>query len=182
MFPRPPLGRPSSFPLALAAASPSLVRSEIRSRSTSANNPNRAIITLVGRSCLPSNSIASLMAMKRILRRTRVSTIWITSERLRPSRDNSLTSSRSPGLERPQHFVDAALERTLARRDAGLDELVDREAAFLAELEDRQLLVGEVLRTSGDAEVGDGFQGGVQEKVNWGLFRSVKDYSIQNIV
>ena len=53
------------------------------------------------------------------------------------------------GLERPQHFVDAALERTLARRDAGLDELVDREAAFLAELEDRQLLVGEVLRTSG---------------------------------
>ena len=104
MFPRPPLGRPSRFPLALAAASPSLVRSEIRSRSTSANNPNRAIITLVGRSCLPSNSIASLMAMKRIL------------------------------------------------------------------------------RTSGDAEVGDGFQGGVQEKVKWGLFRSVKDYSIQNIV
>ena len=71
------------------------------------------------------------------------------------------------GLERPQHFVDAALER---------------EAAFLAELEDRQLLVGEILRTSGDAEVGDGFQGGVQEKVKWGLFRSVKDYSIQNIV
>ena len=76
--PRTPLGRPSSFPLALVAASPSWVRSEIRSRSTSANNPNRAIITLVRRSCLPSNSIASLMAMKRILRRTRVSTIWIT--------------------------------------------------------------------------------------------------------
>ena len=48
------------------------------------------------------------------------------------------------------------------------------EAAFLAELEDRQLLVGEVLRTSGDTEVGDGFQGGVQEKVKWGLFRTVK--------
>ena len=44
------------------------------------------------------------------------------------------------------------------------------------------LLVGEILRTSGDAEVSDGFQGGVQEKVKWGLFRSVKDYSIQNIV
>ena len=39
-----------------------------------------------------------------------------------------------------------------------------------------------VLRTSGDAEVSDGFQGGVQEKVKWGLFRSVKDYSIQNIL
>ena len=86
------------------------------------------------------------------------------------------------GLERPQHFVDAALERTLARRDPGLDELVDRESAFLAELEDRQLLVGEILRTSGDTEVGDGFQGGVQEKVKWCLFRTVNDYSIQNIV
>ena len=81
-----------------------------------------------------------------------------------------------------QNTCEWALERTLARRDAGLDELVDREAAFLAELEDRRLLVGEVLRTSGDAEVSDGFQGGVQEKVKWGLFRSVKDYSIQNIV
>ena len=39
---------------------------------------------------------------------------------------------------------------------------------FWAELEDRQLLVGEVLRTSGDAEVGDGFQGGVQEKGQMG--------------
>ena len=41
------------------------------------------------------------------------------------------------GLKRPQHLVDAALERTLARRDPGLDELVDRESAFLVELEDR---------------------------------------------
>ena len=73
-------------------------------------------------------------------------------------------------LKRSQHLLDAALERTLARRDPGLDELVDWEAPFLAELEDGQLLVGEVLRTSGDAEVGDGFQGGVQEKVKWGLF------------
>ena len=64
----------------------------------------------------------------------------------------------------------------------GLDECVDRDAAFLAELEDRQLVVGEVLRTSGDAEVGDGFQGGGQEKVKWGLCRTVKDYSIQSIV
>ena len=60
--------------------------------------------------------------------------------------------------------------------------MVDREAAFLAELEDRQLLVGEVLRTSGNAEVSDGFQGGVQEKVEMGLFATIKDYSIQNIV
>ena len=82
---------------------------------------------------------------------------------------------RSSGLWHRQAYI-------LARRDPGLDELVDREAAFLAELEDRQFLVGEVLRTSGDTEVGDGFQGGVQEKVKWGLFRSVKDYSIHIIV
>ena len=86
------------------------------------------------------------------------------------------------GLQRPQHLVDAALERTLARRDPGLDELVDREAAFLAELDDRQLLVGEVLRTSGNAEVSDGFQRGVQEKVELGLFATVNDYNIRNIV
>ena len=63
-FPKAPLGRPSSFPWAFAAASSSLVRSEIRSRPTSANNPNRAIMTLVCRSCWPSNSIPSLIAME----------------------------------------------------------------------------------------------------------------------
>ena len=92
---------------------------------------------------------------------------------------DSLAGGRTRGFP----YIECVFpKRTLARRDAGLDELVDRESAFLAELEDRQLLVGEVLRTSGDTEVGDGFQGGVQEKVKWGLFRSVKDYSIQNIV
>ena len=60
--------------------------------------------------------------------------------------------------------------------------MVDREAAFLAELKDRQFLVGEVLLTSGDAEVSDGFQGVVQKKVKWGLCRTANDYSIQNIV
>ena len=76
------------------------------------------------------------------------------------------------------------------RRSSGLwrDEMRDSmnwsigKRRFWLNSRDRQLLVGEVLRTSGDREVGDGFQGGVQEKVKWGLFRSVKDYSIQNIV
>ena len=43
-------------------------------------------------------------------------------------------------------------------------------------------LVGKVLRTSGNAEVSDGFQRGVQEKVELGLFATVNDYSIRNIV
>ena len=56
----------------------------------------------------------------------------------------------------------------MMRRSSGLwrDEIRDSmnwsigNRAFLAELENRQLLVGEILRTSGDTEVGDGFQGG----------------------
>src|SRR5919106_2587410 len=67
--------RRSQRPLARAAASPSLVRSEIRSLSTSANSPNRAIITLVCMSCLPSKRIASLIAVKRTFRFTSSSTI-----------------------------------------------------------------------------------------------------------
>ena len=51
-------------------ASPFLVGFESRFRSLSANNPNRVIITLARRSCLPSTPIASFMATKRILRRT----------------------------------------------------------------------------------------------------------------
>ena len=90
------------------------------------------------------------------------------------------------GLDGPENYHTAKgvliLEPFDPKIVPGLDEFVDREATFPAELEDRQLLVGEILRTSGDTEVGDGFQGGVQEKVKWGLFRSVKDYSIQNIV
>lgn len=42
---REPFGRPSIWPLALAAAIPSRVRSEIRSRSISANSPNIVTIT-----------------------------------------------------------------------------------------------------------------------------------------
>ena len=68
------------------------------------------------------------------------------------------------------------------RRSNGLLRDETRDSAFLAELKDRQLLVGEVLRTSGNAEVSDGFQGGVQEKVELGLFATVNDYSIWNIV
>ena len=36
-----------------------------------------------------------------------------------------------------------------------------------------------ILRTSGTADAGDGFQGGVQEKVQHGLFATVSDYGIQ---
>ena len=91
-----PLGRPSRFPLVFTTASPPFVLSEIRSGSTSANNPNRATITLVRTSCLPLNSVLSLIAMKRIWLCTGVSTIRITCPRIRPSRDSSLTTRRSP--------------------------------------------------------------------------------------
>ena len=80
------------------------------------------------------------------------------------------------------HVLDAALEGTLSRRDAVLDEFVDREAAFLAELQNGEFLVCEVLRTGGDAEVGNGFQGYVQEKANMALFATDNDYRYQPIL
>ena len=86
-------------------------------------------------------------------------------------------------LERPLlHVLDAALEGTLSRRDAVLDEFVDREAAFLAELQNGQFLVGEILRTSGDAEVSNGFHQCVQEKANMALFATDNDYRYQPIL
>ena len=42
--------------------------------------------------------------------------------------------------------------------------------------------LGEVLQTSGDTEVGDGFQRGVQEKAEWSLVATVNDYGSQNIM
>ena len=54
--PNEPFGRPSFRPEALAWARPSRVRSEIRSRSTSANNANRVVMTLVWMSRLPSTA------------------------------------------------------------------------------------------------------------------------------
>ena len=71
---------------------------------------------------------------------------------------------------------------TPARRHLGLDAVVDRDAAFLAELEDRQLLGGEILRPRGDAEVDDGFQGCVHEKVPDGLFATDRAYRIQRVL
>ena len=85
------------------------------------------------------------------------------------------------GLKRSQHFLDAALEGTLSRRDAGLDVFDDREAAFLAELQDCQFLVWKVLGTSGDAEVGDSFQGSVHEKADNGLLTTDSNHRYQPI-
>ena len=43
-------------------------------------------------------------------------------------------------------------------------------------------MVVEVLRTSGDAEVGNGFHGCVQGKANRGLFATDSDYRCQAIL
>ena len=62
--------RPSFRPEALARARPSRVRSEMRSRFTSANSASKVVMSFVWMSCLPSTR--------------------------RPSRESSLTTSRSP--------------------------------------------------------------------------------------
>ena len=121
-FPNEPLGLPIIFPFALAAANPSFVRSEIKSRSISANRPNRkpnlqsiktvgfyrlrlasvsaaniVIITFVCISCAPSKSILSLTATKRSCCSIMRSTRRIICDTLRPRRLNSLTSKISFG-------------------------------------------------------------------------------------
>ena len=87
-FSQGPLRRPSRFPLAFAAASPSLVRSEIRSRATSANNPNRAIITLVR-----TVTTASLW--------TRKQRVVVRESRFPGSTKRVLTTSRAIADQKP---------------------------------------------------------------------------------
>ena len=74
----------------------------------------------------------------------------------------------------------------LARNERLKEEIVEEmnyaEAAFLAELQDRQFLVGEILRTSGDAEVGNGFHGCVQEKASMALLATDSVYRNQPIL
>ena len=74
----------------------------------------------------------------------------------------------------------------LAKNERLKEEIVEEmnyaEAAFLAELQDGQFLVSEILRTSGDAEVSNGFHGCVQEKANMALFATDSNYRSQPIL
>ena len=128
-FPKAPLGRPSSFPWAFAAASPSLVRSEIRSPSTGEQSEQDPLLDRDEADIAMDQSVHDLDHLREAASQTR-----------------QLADQQAIAhLKSSQHLVYAALERTLSRRDAGLDEFVDREAAFLAELQDGQFLVGEIL-------------------------------------
>ena len=77
--PSEPFGRPSFRPEALARARPSRMRSEIRSRSTSANSANNVVMTFVWMSRLPSTRMFSFSATKAtpaLARASRIVTIW----------------------------------------------------------------------------------------------------------
>ena len=58
----------------------------------------------------------------------------------------------------------------------------DKSEVLVVLEQDVDFGVGEVLRTSGDAEVSDGFQRDVQEKVKRGLFATDSDRTIRIIV
>ena len=106
----------------------------------------------------------------------------IGSERTDSASYHGMPALPQWSLNRPKVRDPRRIERTLSRRDAGLDEFVDREAAFLAELQDGQFLVGEILRTSGDAEVGNGFHQCVQEKANMALLATDSNHRYQPIL
>ena len=76
--PNEPFGRPSFRPEDLALARPSGVRSEIKSRSTSANNAKSVVMTLVWMSRWPSTRMFSFIATKAtpaLARASRMATI-----------------------------------------------------------------------------------------------------------
>ncbi len=77
--------------------------------------------------------------------------------------------------------VDAPLVPPLPGGGLHFDESVHGKMLLMGVVENGQFLVGEILRTSGDAEVGNGFQCFVQEKANRSLFATDIDYSIRSI-
>ena len=96
------------------------------------------------RTGFPSKLIFSLMTVKRIFRRTSCSTIWITCPRLRPRRDSSLTTRRSPAVSESSNFSMRSWCRTFREETCNsMNQL--RQNAFFGVLEYGQFLIGEVL-------------------------------------
>ena len=77
--------------------------------------------------------------------------------------------------------VDAPLVPPLPGAGLHFDESVHDKMLLTGVVENDQFLVGEILRTSGDAEAGNGFRCGVQRKAKRRLFATDSDYSIQTI-
>ncbi len=88
-------GLPPTFPLALAAANPALVRSRIRSRSNSASAPIRWKISFPEGVVV---SICSVRLMNEMSRSLSLLSSSIKCLRERPARSSFHTTSVSPGL------------------------------------------------------------------------------------
>src|SRR5262245_53229389 len=117
-------------------------------------------MTLVWRSCFPSKRMPSLIAVKRTFRFTSSSTSWITWPRLRPRRDHSV-----PCRQRPEQLVDSPLIPALPGGGLHLDEAIDGKPFLSRVVKDGQRLVGQVLGTGRNPQVGDCFHAPRYEKV-----------------
>ena len=134
------------------------MRSEIRSRSTSANSPDSVVMTLVWKSCLPSTRMFSLIAMKAtpaFTKPSRTVTIWPSE---RPSLKSSLTTRQAvAAVENADQFTKpTALCRGLSPCCC-LDEVVDLEAVYAGIFENGEALAACILLRHRDPEIGDGF-------------------------
>jgi hypothetical protein len=87
-----------------------------------------------------------------------------------------------PRRQQAQQFLDAPLVAPLPGGGLRFDEAVDAEALLPRVVEDGELLVGQVLGTGGNTQVGDGFHGPGYEKVEQHFYPANMDHNIRFIL
>ena len=161
--PNEPFGRPSFWPEALALARPSRVRSEIRSRSTSANSAKRVVMTLVWMSRWPSMRMFSFIA-------TKATPSVEDGDDLtqRPTEPGEFADDQTvAALEDVHQLVESSALFGSLSRGGRLDEIVDAEVVFACVLEDGEALAAHVLLCGRDPQIGNGFHGLTMECGFW---------------
>ena len=159
--PSAPFGRPSCLPEALARARPSRVRSEIRSRSTSANSAQSVGRTVVWMSRVPSTRMCSVSATRKEGDVGRGEGVEDGDDLPQRPTEPGEFADDHPGaaLEDVQQRVEpAALVGSLSR-GGRLDERVDADVVVACVLEDGEALAAHVLLGGRDPQRGDGFHG-----------------------
>ena len=143
--------------MARAATSPSFVRSEMRSLSTSANSPNRATITLVCMILLPLEADIFLNRHESDLSLHQLVDELDHLAQAAAQAGQLADDQAVPRGQLAQQLLDAPRGPALPGGCLRLDEAVDGELLLPRVVEDRQLLIGQVLGTLRNAQVGDRF-------------------------
>ena len=158
--PSEPFGRPSFWPEGLARARPSRVRSEIRSRSTSANSAKSVVMTLVWMSCLPSFDADVLLERHEGDAGLGEGVEDGDDLTRRPTEPREFADDQAvAALENAHQLVEPAALLGSLSGGGRLDEVVDAEVVLPRVLEDGEALAAHVLLRGRDPQIGDGFHG-----------------------